>query len=148
VGSGQRPAHLDHHSLWAGGHHLRHRLGLLGRRQRRAGHRDAGQPQIDHYDGTGWSTVSSPTVKGPAPSNIVLEAVSCAGPHACWAVGGSEATPVIERLDSTGGWQIVAQPAADAGPLSGVACVTASDCWAVGDGVTDAPLMETDAPSA
>src|SRR5438105_4011598 len=103
------------------------------------------QALIEHYDGTSWSVVASPS---PGPTNgSYLVAITCLNANSCWAVGsyslastgtiGFGNTPVgelplIEYYDGTV-WSIVTSPP---GPpytvLRGVSCLSATDCWAVG----------------
>ncbi len=90
----------------------------------------------EHWDGTGWSHVPSPTPAGTVGG--ILQSVSCASSSDCWAVGyGTDANggalhAVAERWNGAS-WTIVAGP--DTGQaydqLDSVTCV-ASDCWAVG----------------
>ena len=79
---------------------------------------------IQHWDGTSWSIVTSPA--GAA-------SVTCASPAECWAVGSANNQTLIQRWDGTS-WVIVTSP--NSGTLgnflNGVTCASASDCWAVG----------------
>lgn len=92
---------------------------------------------IDHWDGTMWSAVTSPST--PTPSNDYLVGVSCTGPRNCWAVGqassqsaGSHYENLVEHWDGSA-WSLM--PVPDPGTdntLLAVTCVTYRDCWAVG----------------
>jgi hypothetical protein len=112
------------------------------------------QALIEHYDGTSWSVVASPS---PGPTNgSYLVAITCLNASACWAVGSyslaSTGTigfgntpigelPLVEYYDGTA-WSIVTSPP---GPpnttLRGVSCLSATDCWAVGH--SGAEVIET-----
>jgi hypothetical protein len=103
-------------------------------------------PLTEHWDGSGWTLVASPSAVGGDES--VLASVTCSASSDCWAVGyygidisdptGTVGTIIhvvqtlIERWDGTA-WAIVTspQPAVD-NSLSSVTCTSASACWAVG----------------
>jgi hypothetical protein len=98
------------------------------------------QTIIEHWDGTSWSTVSSPNASD-APGNYLL-GVTCVSASDCWAVGsyfnlnapGSSFLTLTEHWNGTS-WSIVSSPsiyAADYNVLNSVTCASASDCWAVG----------------
>jgi Dockerin type I domain len=108
-----------------------------------AGNHD--QALIEHYDGTSWSVVPTPS-PGPTSSSF-LSGVSCLNANDCWAAGSYSAAstgtvgfgnvpignqPLVEHWDGTS-WSIVTSPP---GPgdtaLRGVSCLSATDCWAVG----------------
>jgi hypothetical protein len=92
---------------------------------------------IQHFGGTAWSTVPSPTLGvGGA-----LVAVSCSQVGACWAVGNyvSEPNvyhPLIEQATGSG-WIPVNSPDSRQTTLHGVACVSAT-CWGVGSSTASA----------
>jgi hypothetical protein len=97
------------------------------------------QPFIEHWDGTSWSVVMSPSVPaGPAQPNI-LTGVTCTSASDCWAVGDYQpnGSPVRQTLtehwDGTS-WSIVFSPNSSSTEnwLESVTCTSASDCWAVG----------------
>lgn len=102
----------------------------------------AGQALIEHYAGSGWSAVPTPTPSGPVDSR--LDSVTCVSPSDCWAVGVTSnygnginqglVEGLVEQYTG-GGWSIVASPTPGPGTgnsLSSVTCVSADDCWAVG----------------
>jgi hypothetical protein len=91
--------------------------------------------QVEHWNGSSWSVVPSPSPGFTA----ALNGIAAVAPNAIWAVGQFVADPynpvaqtLVEHWDGTS-WQIVASPNAD-GPnhLLGATAVSASDVWAVG----------------
>jgi hypothetical protein len=100
------------------------------------------QTVIEHYDGTSWSTVPSPS---PGFGFNLLFGVTALAPNNVWAVGYYTKDPnstrpaltLIEHWDGTS-WQIVHSP--NRGPktefqsnqLWGVTAVSATDVWAFG----------------
>jgi hypothetical protein len=90
------------------------------------------QTLIESFDGTSWSTVSSPNSDG----HNNLYSVSCTSENFCMAVGYSgdtEPDPTYESLveiwNGTA-WSVETSP--DLGELTGVSCLSSSDCTAVG----------------
>jgi hypothetical protein len=87
---------------------------------------------IEHWDGTSWTVVPSPSPKG----YVNLADVSAVSATDAWAVGvqrtADETTTVIEHWDGTS-WTRVPNPLAG-GPeqLFGVSALSATDAWAVG----------------
>ncbi len=91
---------------------------------------------------SGWAV--QPTPNPPGATNARLEAVSCAQPRLCEAVGdyttGSRYLPLAERWNGTG-WAlqpIPAVPGARNNFLTGLSCPSASRCVATGFSVTTA----------
>ena len=92
---------------------------------------------IEHWNGSGWSAVASPTPGGVA--GALLSAVNCPSASACWAVGlttaadGEGLTAITEQWNGST-WSLV--PSAPSGQtydqFNGVDCTSASNCWAVG----------------
>ena len=123
---------------------------------------------IEHYAGSGWSIVPSPTPSGS--TQAYLYNISCVGAADCWAVGYYNSAPLTSAAnaptfdqtliehDAGSGWSIVPSPnrsgSADS-LLTAVSCVSAGDCWAIGSAgnVTNASvtgnttLIEHDAGS-
>jgi hypothetical protein len=113
------------------------------------------QPLIAHYDGTGWTPVSSPSVSGP--NGAVLSGIACVSSDDCWAVGSTQAAfqalpafigptptpspdpalfsqPVIEHY-TDGAWELVATPQSgtENTGLGDITCLPSSDdCYAAG----------------
>lgn len=88
------------------------------------------QPLIETFDGSGWTTVPSPAVRGSA----VLKDVAVAPNGIVYAVGwtvltGGKTVPLVERLDETE-WSV--DHARGAGLLSGVAIQPDGSPLAVG----------------
>ena len=94
----------------------------------------------EHWDGTGWSVVPSPSPSGPGVAGAILSGVSCVSASSCVAVGyatddtGANLTNVIEQWNGTS-WTIV--PGAATGQafdqLNAVQCLSTSNCWAAGN---------------
>ena len=93
------------------------------------------QPLIEHWDGTTWTVVDSPSLVGDF--NLLHE-VSGTSSGDIWAVGtlGDETTaaPLIEHWDGTA-WAVVQAPRVPgrAATLFGVAAISTTDVWAVGE---------------
>ena len=91
------------------------------------------QTLTEHWDGTAWTVVPSPSGSGQA----LLSAVAAAGPADVWAVGQAEPTAHYETLTehwNGTAWSIV--PSANSGTsgdtLGAVAVAGPSDVWAAG----------------
>jgi hypothetical protein len=98
--------------------------------------------QIQHFNGTAWSVVSSPHFANGESLNS-LKAISA---NNIFAVGTSidslgNRTPLVEHFDGTK-WSIVSVPHITGGQLLDIAVVSPSDVWAVGgvSGATPAAL--------
>ncbi len=95
---------------------------------------------IEHWDGSAWSIVPSPTPGGPGVTGALLESVSCTSASDCFAVGyasddnGLNLSDLVEEWDGST-WTIVAGAATGQAydELTHVDCVAADDCWAVGN---------------
>jgi hypothetical protein len=95
-------------------------------------------PLTAHWDGTSWSIVPTPDVRGGSKSSLF--GVANLGGGNAWAVGRSEtARTLIEHWDGSA-WSIVAapNPVVPAGmtltssSLSAISARSANDIWAVG----------------
>lgn len=89
---------------------------------------------IQHWNGSNWSVVDSPTVVDSPQKR--LYGIACNSSTDCWAVGYSldqsgYAHSLVERWDG-GAWSIVASPTDDNGYFRDVACTGPNECWAVG----------------
>jgi hypothetical protein len=94
----------------------------------------------EHWDGTAWSVVPSPTPSAPGVAGAILSSVSCTSASSCMAVGyatdsgGNNLTDVVEQWNGSN-WTII--PAAATGQafdqLISVQCLSAVNCWAVGN---------------
>lgn len=89
----------------------------------------------EHWDGSAWKTVASPS---PSPFMNELDAVSGVSTSDVWAVGQAgmanfKIEPVIERWNGTS-WVVSPIPSLppDENYLSGVAAISSTDVWAVG----------------
>jgi hypothetical protein len=107
----------------------------------------AGQPTalVDQWNGSSWSYVPSPA--GPGPIGDIMEAVSCAGPTSCTAVGyvyNSIGSWVTESMVWNGTTWTLLPPANPTPPttgtdqafLYGVSCLGGGACVAVGSAPT------------
>ena len=100
------------------------------------------QTLIEHWNGTSWSVVTSPS---PATGNNELFSVSAASASSIWTVGfltnNTSQTPsdqtLIEHWNGTS-WSVVKSPnpGSSSDHLNGVTAVSTSDVWAVGNGKT------------
>jgi hypothetical protein len=100
----------------------------------------AAQTLIEHWNGTKWSVVPSPSPGGPTHYNRLV-AVSVVSPNDIWAVGSySTATAyrlsLIEHWNGTK-WSVVRSPSPGGGGsgityLLGVSGTSATNVWAVG----------------
>src|ERR1700736_515874 len=101
------------------------------------------QTLVQHWDGTVWSTVTSPNLS--VTQDHVLTSVACSSATDCWAIGyydtgaiGSNGRPIYQTLTerwNNAAWLIVSSPntsALDANFLLDVACVSSTQCWSVG----------------
>jgi hypothetical protein len=99
-----------------------------------------------HWNGTGWSLITTPSPGGTATGDFShLAGLSCTSASNCWAAGsygseGTQFTALNQILHWDGRqWSQVTTPnpdgtSAGAGNLlAGVACTSAGNCWAVGD---------------
>src|SRR5947207_1428683 len=100
------------------------------------------QTLIEHWNGTSWSVVKSPS---PATGNNELFSVSAASASSIWTVGfltnNSSQTPIDQTLiEHWNGshWSVVKSPnpGSSSNYLNGVTAVSTRDVWAVGNGKT------------
>ena len=92
---------------------------------------------VEHWNGSSWATVASPTPGGVA--GALLTAVSCPSASTCVAVGlttdasGEALNAITERWNGST-WSLA--PVASTGQtydqFNGVSCTSTSNCWAVG----------------
>ncbi len=91
---------------------------------------------IEHWDGTQWSAVASPTPPNAYMSE--LYGVTAISASDVWAVGYFVAYPntftLIEHWDGTQ-WSIIANPnpGAYSNTLTSVTAISTNDVWAVGN---------------
>ncbi|HEV2375041.1 MAG TPA: hypothetical protein VGS19_23135 [Streptosporangiaceae bacterium] len=90
------------------------------------------QALIEHWDGTTWSVVSSPTLTG----NVNLAGLTAVrSTSQLWASGGTGNATLTEHFDGTS-WSVVPSPNAPGSTggdfLYGTRAVAASNVWAVG----------------
>jgi hypothetical protein len=95
----------------------------------------ASQTLIEHWDGTMWNVVSSPS---PSPFHNVLNGVTAVSANDVWAAGwlaNARDVPqtLIEHWNGTT-WSVVASPNAgkSTNVLNAVKAASATDVWAVG----------------
>ena len=100
------------------------------------------QPLIEHWNGTQWSTSSSPAISGR------LFSVAAVGPNDAWAVGWVSSTNDIQILTehwNGSAWSVVTSsgPGLAINRLNGVAAISAHNVWAVGEDTnSSAPSAE------
>jgi hypothetical protein len=87
------------------------------------------RPLIEHWNGTAWTLVPSPAIRGGG----TLQGVSAAAPGSAWAVGGrGGGGGLIEHWNGRS-WTVVPTPdLTGPGELHAVAALSASSAWAVG----------------
>lgn len=89
---------------------------------------------IEHWNGSQWSVVPSPT---SGPSSDILYAVAAISTDSAWAVGDIEgihpAQTLIERWNGSN-WSVISSPNSGTldNTLYGVAALSANNAWAVG----------------
>jgi hypothetical protein len=94
------------------------------------------QTLIEHWDGTSWTVVPSPSPGGPDHANW-LYSVAATSPTNAWAVGdfdnGTSLQTLIEHWNGSR-WKRVAAPSPGSvsNDLHGVTALSASNVWAVG----------------
>lgn len=111
-----------------------------------------GQTLAEHWDGTQWAVVASPSESGA--ENSTLAAVASISSNDVWAVGNYQEgggayqwNTLTEHWDGTQ-WSIVGSPnvaGADENFLTAIAAISSTDIWAVGHSetnITDVPLIE------
>lgn len=95
---------------------------------------------IEHWDGTRWSVVSSPS---PSATSNWLYGVAGTSASDVWAVGNTlDGSTLIEHWNGSS-WSVVASPVVPKGSiLYGVKALSATNAWAVGyrPGSSGAPL--------
>ncbi len=107
---------------------------------------DFGQTLIEHWNGSSWKQVPSPSPGGTAETNILfgVDAVSRAN---IWAVGryshsGADLT-LIEHWNGTAWKQVPSPNVTSANILYSVTAVSAADVWAVGGYFNSADVEQT-----
>lgn len=95
---------------------------------------DTGTAWILHWNGTGWTQLTSPMPKGAV--DVDLSGVTAISASDVWAVGSSynskdDFKPVALHWNGAT-WTIVPTPQLFLGSLNAVTAVSASDVWAVG----------------
>jgi hypothetical protein len=93
-------------------------------------------PLAEIWNGKTWAEASPPASAGGSPISS-LDAVSCASPARCVAVGAPVSGPPVAVIESWTGktWSAVkpaAPPPSLAAGLAGVSCASAGSCAAVG----------------
>lgn len=96
---------------------------------------NAGQTLTEHWNGTAWQVVPSPS---PSAEDNILFGVSAVSASDLWAVGYMVSAPgvtqtLIEHWDGST-WQVVTSPnpGTQNNELFGVSVVSANDVWAAG----------------
>jgi len=111
--------------------------------------RGTGQTLIEHWNGTSWKVMSSPSPGALGGGSIGLTAVSCPSVTSCMAVGESGFTGfrrsgkiLVEHWNGNH-WSVMPTrnpPRSTYAYLAGVACPSTKSCFAIGD--SDNSLME------
>jgi len=104
------------------------------------------QTLTEHYDGSGWTVVSSPN-PSTSGGGSQLNAVAAVSPASVWAVGridqGSTDQTLIEHWDGSS-WTVQQAgapglPAGTSASLSAVTATSATDIWAAGASAAAGP---------
>jgi hypothetical protein len=94
----------------------------------------AHQPMADLWNGTTWTSHSIDRPAG-APASY-LDAVSCAGPASCtavgWFTGAAKAQNAMAESWNGTTWALQSSADVASAVLAGVSCVTSTDCTTVG----------------
>ena len=104
------------------------------------------QTLIEHWNGSSWSQVSSPS---PGTTDNELDGVAAVSASDVWAVGfsrsGSAASLTLIEHWNGSSWSQVSSPSPGTffSELSGVAAVSASDVWAVGQSQSGSAASQT-----
>jgi hypothetical protein len=106
---------------------------------------DVSQTLTEHWDGTAWSIISSPST---GPSDIdYLNDVRCNSTAQCWAVGyeyGAVEHGLLLQWNGSS-WSLTTPPSSAASEgyfLNSITCTSNSDCWNVGFTYPDRTLTE------
>jgi hypothetical protein len=102
-----------------------------------------GTTLAEHFNGTSWSVVSTPSISGADFSSV-----AAAASNDVWAVGSQpNSQPLIERWDGTN-WSVVSSPSPGVeADLTGVTAVSSNDVWAVGSNSGNALVEHWDGKS-
>lgn len=94
----------------------------------------------EHWNGTTWSTVPTPSA---GQSYNMLQGVTAPSTSNVWAVGRSDQGTLIEHWNGTA-WSLVSSPNPASGPgaLASISATSASDIWAVGYDASFNALIE------
>lgn len=94
----------------------------------------SGRTLVEHWNGTAWSVVSSPS---PGTSGSVLSGVSALASNDVWAVGTAQYGTIYQTLvEHWNGsrWSVVPSPnPGSTNNLKAVSALASNDVWAVGD---------------
>jgi len=88
------------------------------------------QTLIEHWNGSGWSIVSSPNVSSVANSLAAISAVSATDIWAVGTVSGNSGFQTLMEHWNGIHWSIVSS--SGTGQLAGVAAIASNNVWAVG----------------
>lgn len=88
------------------------------------------QTLIEHWNGSGWSIVSSPNVSSVANSLAAISAVSATDMWAVGSVSGNSGFQMLVEHWNGTKWSIVSS--SGTGQLAGVAAIASNSVWAVG----------------
>ena len=102
------------------------------------------QTLTEHWDGTAWSIVPSPSPGGTS-SGSELRGVAAVSASDVWAVGDSGSGTLTEQWNGTS-WAVVPSPGPSGAvfnSLAGAAVVSSNDVWAVGESDNSSGLPAT-----
>jgi hypothetical protein len=90
---------------------------------------DFGETLTEHWNGSRWRVVSTPTAK---VENTSLDGVTAISPTNVWAVGSNSGNTLVEHWNGTS-WSIVSNPVFTGnGGASAISADSANDIWVVG----------------
>jgi len=94
------------------------------------------QPFAVRWNGSAWSTVSTPS------ATVGLGSVTCTSAPACWAVGPGASSSTAGTILKWNGtvWSTVTLPGTNTG-LDAVTCGSTSNCWVVGQNTSGSSIV-------
>lgn len=87
---------------------------------------------VEHWNGTAWTIVPSPSPATTLPADAALHGVAAVSATDVWAVGEANSRTLVERWDGVR-WTVVPSPnGVGSNALSALTVVSANNIWAIG----------------